>query len=370
MKHKEHFHGSDLEKIEKYYGIKKEDIVSFSANVNPLGLSEKLKASLSEHLDVLTAYPDREYTGLRQAIAAYCQSEADYVSVGNGSTELIALFIKALAPKRALVIAPTYSEYEHELENNKSQTDYFILDAADDFVLNVDKLKQSLSAADYDMLMICNPNNPTSGTISQEDLRSIIAFCQDKNTFVLIDETYAEFVPEAKNTIAIPLTQEFENVAVLRGVSKFFASPGLRLGYAICQNQELRATIAALQNAWSINSLAEAAGKLMFTDSEYIERTRSFIAAERDRLYSELSQIPALKPYPPTANFILVKILTDKITAQDLFDAAIKDGMMIRDCASFVSLDESYFRLCIMSEKDNTRLMNCIRQCFIEEKES
>lgn len=367
MKHKEHFHGSDLEKIEKYYGIKKEDIVSFSANVNPLGLSDKLKASLSEHLDVLTSYPDREYTELRRAIADYCNTSPEYVCVGNGSTELIALFIKALAPKRALVIAPTYSEYEHELENNNSQTDYFILRPEDDFVLNVEGLKQALGQNSYDMLMICNPNNPTSGTISQSDLAEIIKHCHDNDVFVLIDETYAEFVSDAPGTIAIPLTESFENMAVLRGVSKFFASPGLRLGYAVCKNQKLRSIISALQNAWSINSLAEAAGKLMFTDSEYIKKTQNFIASERDRLYKELSEIPVLKPYYPTANFILVKILTDKVTAQDLFDAAIKEGMMIRDCASFVSLDESYFRLCIMSKEDNTRLMSCIRKCFEQE---
>ena len=105
MEHKEHFHGSDLEKIEKIYGIKKEELVSFSANVNPLGLSELVKAELSKQLDCLTAYPDREYTGLRKAIGSYVNSSFENVLVGNGASELISLLAKVIKPKKALFVA-------------------------------------------------------------------------------------------------------------------------------------------------------------------------------------------------------------------------------------------------------------------------
>ena len=115
IKHKDHFHGSDLEKIEEIYGIKKEEIVSFSANVNPLGVSPLLKHTLSDQIDAITSYPDREYTSLRRCIAAYCGTETENVIVGNGSTELISLFIQVEHPKKALVIGPTYSEYEREI---------------------------------------------------------------------------------------------------------------------------------------------------------------------------------------------------------------------------------------------------------------
>ena len=85
IEHKDHFHGSDLEKIEAVYGIRKDEIVSFSANVNPLGISKKLRSELSEHIDVITTYPDREYTALRHAIATYCGTKEDHIIVGNGS---------------------------------------------------------------------------------------------------------------------------------------------------------------------------------------------------------------------------------------------------------------------------------------------
>ena len=103
IKHKDHFHGSDLEKIEEIYGIKKEEIVSFSANVNPLGVSPLLRTTLADKIDAITTYPDREYTSLRKCIAAYCGTDHENVIVGNGSTELISLFIQIEHPKKAMI---------------------------------------------------------------------------------------------------------------------------------------------------------------------------------------------------------------------------------------------------------------------------
>ena len=112
MDKKPEFHGSDLEQIEAYYHIPKEEIVSFGANVNPLGLSEQLKKDLASHLDVITRYPDRDYRSLKKAISKYTGVSADHIVIGNGSTELISLLISTRTPKKALVLGPTYSEYE------------------------------------------------------------------------------------------------------------------------------------------------------------------------------------------------------------------------------------------------------------------
>ena len=135
LKHKDHFHGSDLEKIEQYYGVKKEDIISFSANVNPLGVSPNLRKTLSERLDAITSYPDRDYTSLRRHIAAYVQSDMESIIVGNGSTELISLFIQIERPKKALILGPTYSEYEREIYLGGGTTHYYPLKEQDGFRL-------------------------------------------------------------------------------------------------------------------------------------------------------------------------------------------------------------------------------------------
>ena len=124
---KEHFHGSDLEKIEKYFGIPKEQITGFGANVNPLGISKKMKDGLAAHIDAVTTYPDPEYTELRSHISGYTGCRPEQILVGNGCTELISLFIQINHPKKALIVSPTYSEYEREVRLNGGEVLYYAL---------------------------------------------------------------------------------------------------------------------------------------------------------------------------------------------------------------------------------------------------
>ena len=167
MDKKPEFHGSDLEKIEEYYHIPKEEIICFSANVNPLGLSKKVKKELASNLDVITRYPDRNYTSLREAIGNYCGASPAHIVVGNGSTELISLLISQRAPKKALLLGPTYSEYNRELSLINASTETYLLREEDDFLLNADDFL-SACTEDIDLVIICNPNNPTSSAIQTD----------------------------------------------------------------------------------------------------------------------------------------------------------------------------------------------------------
>lgn len=359
----DHFHGSDLEIIEQVYGIKKESITSFSANVNPLGISPKLRKALADHIDVITGYPDRNYTALRTAIASYVNCISDNIIVGNGSTELISLMIQIKNPKKAMILGPTYSEYEREISLGGGTSLYYPLKESDNFQIKVNDFTKVLNEQ-IDLLVICNPNNPTSTAISQDDMRLILDCCKQNDIFVMIDETYVEFVPSQMSVTSVPLTGFYNNLIILRGVSKFFAAPGLRLGYAITGNQDLLKEINKKKNPWTINSLAEVAGKLMFSDTDYIEKTRQLIFSERDHIIQVLSEIEGLKFYPPTANFILVKILKNGITSKDVFECAIKRGLMIRDCSTFPFLGKEYFRFCFMSPQKNQELLDCLVRNF------
>lgn len=359
IEHKEHFHGSDLEKIEAVYGIKKEDITSFSANVNPLGISYKLREGLMEHIDAITTYPDREYTSLRKCIAEYTGTDYRNILVGNGSTELISLVIQLQHPRKALIVGPTYSEYEHELSLEGGRSHYFRLRESDDFRLNIEELQQALDR-DIDLLVLCNPNNPTSSQIDRQSMRIILDTCKEKGIFVMVDETYVEFSEKADQITSIPLTNYYNNIIILRGISKFFAAPGLRLGYAICGNHQLLQEIDSKKNPWTINSLAAVAGEIMFQDKEYIEDTKKLITSERERICRILDNCPAVKYYPPHGNFILVRILRDDVTSMDLFEAAIRKGLMIRDCSTFPFLDNKYIRFCFMNPSDNDALLKVL----------
>ena len=159
---------------------------------------------------------------------------------------------------------------------------------------------------------------------------------------------------------AVPLTSYYNNIIILRGTSKFFAAPGLRLGYAITGNKDLIDYINAHKNPWMINSLAAAAGEIMFQDQDYIKKTKELIFSERKRMYDVLSKDPRFQPYPPSANFILVRLLDDTLTSELLFDRAIREKMMIRDCSTFAFLDNSYIRFCIMCPEMNDRLLACL----------
>lgn len=360
---KPEFHGSDLELIEAHYKIPKEEITNFGANVNPLGVPASAVNALKSNLALISAYPDRKYTGLRRAISDYCGAQTEHILVGNGVTELISLTVQQIRPKKAVLLGPTYSEYERELALAGGALSYITLDERADFRLDTGAFLGTLAEApDTDMLILCNPNNPTSSAVRTEELRAILSYCEKNHIFVMVDETYIEFAEDIGAISAIPLTEVFDNLIVLRGVSKFFASPGLRLGYGITGSRSLMQGLLALQNPWSLNTLGAFAGEQLFRDEEYIRRTRDFISQERDRILEALEGIDTVHVYPPSANFLLVRLLRDGLSSADVFEHAIRQRLMIRDCSSFEQLDGEFIRFCIMNREDNDRLLACLRE--------
>ena len=359
MKKEQAFHGSDLERVEAVYGIKKEEIINFAANVNPLGIPSLVKETLANNLDIITTYPDRNYTNLRESIAQYCHIDASHIVVGNGSTELISMMAQCIHPQKALIIGPTYSEYAREIGLIDAGIDYFELKEEDNFQINLTSLKETL-LNNYDLLVICNPNNPTSSAISTENMGHIFSFCKEHGTFVMVDETYVEFAPDINSITCVGLASSYDNFICLRGVSKFYAAPGLRLGYAITSNQDLLDTIHTKQNPWTVSSLAEIAGINMFKDDSFNQKTKRLMHREQERLYKIFNDSGKFKPYKPFANFILLKILDETQTSASIFEACIKQGCMIRDCSSFPFLKDRYIRFCFMNEADNDKLVKLL----------
>ena len=354
------FHGSDIEKISACYHIKKEAIVNFAGNVNPLGLPASVKEAVATHADLFSSYPDREYLSLRNVLSNYCDVPADYILPGNGSSELIALLIEARAPKHTLILGPTYSEYSRELTFSGSTQDYYHLQETSDFRQDLEDLFHTLSDG-YDFLIICNPNNPTSSAIFRDELKELLAFCKRKNIFVMIDETYVEFAPDISAITAVPLTKQFSNLMVLRGVSKFYAAPGMRFGYGITGNSEFLKTMREKQIPWSLNSLGAFAGEMLFQDHDYYQQTRNLILSERQKMYETIKKLPTFKIYPAYANFLMVKILKDGVTSFDVFERCIQKGLMIRDCSSFQCLEGEYVRFCIQMPEENQRLLDLLQ---------
>lgn len=365
-KNKNIFHGSDVEIIAKKYSIDKDKIVNFSSNVNPMGLPNSLKRAIIDNIDLLENYPNRENDLLKNAISNYSLSKNDNIVVGNGVSEIIKVFIKTINPKKSLVVAPTYSEYERELLQNDCVVDYFELLEKQNFKIKVDDLKNALTS-DYDILVLCNPNNPTGSFIKRNDMLEIVKHCKENDIFVMVDETYIEFVEgfETGEMDSIFITNDdfFDNLIVLRGVSKFYAMPGIRFGYGITNNKELISKMENVMNVWSVNSLVSVSANAVFNDKKFITASNEFINTQRQTILDALSDIKELEFYYPNANFVLVRILNDK-TASELFETAIQNKIMIRNCESFKFLDNKYFRFCFLDSDSNDMLLDFLLSFF------
>lgn len=356
------FHGSDIEKIEKSTGINKEEFINFSANVNPLGISPSIFQYLPSKIGLIATYPDRDYSSLRETISNYIHVPSEFIIVGNGSTELISLCIQTMAPRKTVIIGPTYSEYERELRLQGGECVYYPLLEEADFILDHDGLVDALGT-DVDFLVICNPNNPTSSYIPTPVLEKIMSHCSQNNIFVMIDETYIEFVAAVDSASSVHLYGKYQNFLTIRGVSKFFAAPGLRLGYAVCSNATFLSKLNAKKNPWSVNSLSAFAGELMLQDTQYIQDTKNLIQSEREKMFQSLRQNPFLRAFNPSANFILVKILPStngQLTASSVFDTLIKKKLVIRDATSFQLLHGEFIRFCIMLPEHNQMLLEAL----------
>lgn len=355
-------HGGDLDEISRIYGIDKGEILNFSGNVNPLGLPLSVKNAIINNPDAAVNYPDVSYIELRRAIGEYTGADYENIVVGNGSTELISLFIKLILPKKAVIVSPAYSEYLNEIELSGGRAELFPLKEEEEFILDTDRLISVLTE-DTDLLVICNPNNPTGTYIDCEEIKKLLIHCRDAGVYVMIDETYVEFSDRDKNVSAIPLVKEFGNLFVIRGTSKFFACPGLRLGYGICSDKNILKSINERKDPWSVNIFAEIAGRTMFADKEYIEKTLALTGRERKRIFETLKGFKNIHVYESQSNFFLCRLKREDMTSTQIFEQLIKDNILIRDASDFPYLGNRYLRFCILDEKSNTLLLNSLKKC-------
>ena len=360
------FHGGNIYKIYREKGMK--EILDYSSNINPYGLPKKFERAVIENLSVLEKYPDPDYVELREEIAKTNKVELKNIIVGNGATEIIFLYMKVLKAKKILIVSPTFGEYERAMKATLDdiQVDYFKLEEAENFVLNIEKIKTELQKK-YDLLVICNPNNPTGQFLSIKELEKILEKCTEVGTKLFVDEAFVEFVEDWGEKSIIKTGKNKKNLFVLRAFTKFFAIPGLRLGYGICFDDEFMTKMLEKKEPWSVNNIAELAGKILLQDREYIEKTNNWIKIEKKYMYENLKEIEGLKTYKTEINFILVKIKNEylyKVNAQILREKMLEKGILIRDASNFVYLNDNYFRLAVKDRKNNVRVLEALKEIF------
>ena len=384
------FHGGNIYKIFREKNIK--EILDYSSNINPYGIPESLKKRITENLEILERYPDPDYIELRQKLAHLNKVDVSNIILGNGATEIIFLFMKVINPKKILIAAPTFGEYERAAKatervedsiilgnSNKKKDDekssgkqkieieYFELKESDYFKLNIHNLKNELEKK-YDLLIICNPNNPTGKFLKLSETEQILKECNKYNTKLFIDEAFIDFLKDGMKESIINTKENKQNLFVTRAFTKFFAMPGLRLGYGIYFDKKLEKRISEKKEPWSVNNIAEMAGLTVLDDTKYIEETLKWIAEEKTYVYEKLNEINGIKPYKTEVNFITVKIednfILKGLNVKILREKMLEQEILIRDASNFNFLDERFFRLAIKDRENNNRVIQTLKKIF------
>lgn len=352
-------HGGNIYKLQREG---KKDILDYSSNINPLGVPESLKKAVSENFSVLTRYPDINYTELRESIGKYNNIESENIIAGNGATEVLFLYIKALKPKKVLIAAPTFAEYERAVKNAECEIDFFELKEEDNFILNKDEFIQK--AKNYNLAVICNPNNPTGKFISKEIIFEINENLKKLGTKLFIDECFIEFILGWKEKTSALFKSE--NIFILRALTKFFALPGLRLGYGICFDKKIIEKINEIREPWSVNGFADLAGKVILNDIEYIKNTEKWILEERKYFTDSLKEIEEnkkIKIYETETNFILIKLL--EMTSEEFKSRMEEKNILVRNASNFKFLDNSFIRFAIKDREKNKKVIEAVREVLL-----
>ena len=347
-------HGGNIKKISKAAGLSPDEILDFSANINPLNPPEWLRSVLSRNIENLIYYPDPDSTELVNAISKKFNVGRDRIVVGNGSTEIIFALPRALKVSKAVIPVPSYMDYVTGAEQAGLTVEFFHLDESRAFEINWPELTARLHG--NEIVILGQPNNPT-GTLFKVDEFVNIAK-KNPSTIFVVDEAFADFV----DGYAPLVHNSLKNVITIRSLTKFYAIPGLRLGFAIAW-PEIAKQFRALMLPWTVNTLAQAVGAAALEDEEYAVRTREFVRIQRESLKTNLSGIPGIKVFPGSANYLLARLdgtAPDSMSGSSLAKRLLEDKIAIRVCNNFNGLDDRYFRVAVRTESENERLVSAI----------
>ncbi len=340
-------HGGNIYECERKY---KRKVIDFSANINPLGLPRQVRQTIADNLAKTLHYPDVR-AGITAKIADFWGVDEKNVLLGNGSAQLIYLIVSAFRPASALIPVPTFSEYERAARNAGSRIIFLKLREKEDFKLKTCGLDKA------DIFFLCNPNNPTGNLLlpQRSQLKQITG-----SGLLVADEAFMDFLPDQRDYTLVAQAVQSRKIIVLRTFTKFFALPGLRIGYLIAHHQVVD-KLKQHQPPWSINVLAQSAAEAILGQRDYSERTYRVIARERRFLFEQLKRIPGLSPYPSVTNFLLVRLAGPDMSAEYLQAMLVKRGILIRDCGNFRNLDKRYFRIAVRSRQENLKLIKELR---------
>jgi threonine-phosphate decarboxylase len=347
-------HGGQLRAIARQFGVPQEKLVDFSASISPYSppehVTDRLR-KLSSDTQFLSQYPDLENGDLKDAISTYAAVPKQSIAVANGMMPLLDATLRALALKRCLVVEPAFSGYRRTLRAVGVEAIGWSLTAKDEFSFAVQPLLESIAREQCDSVLLANPHSPSGVMASRDTLQDLCREAAHSRVTVLLDEAFIDFEPE---TSLCPAIEQFDNLVVFRSLTKFFAIPALRVGYAVAGDRNAECISQSIPE-WPISSFAAVAAVELMGCTDHQRSVRAQNVAERENLRKFVRQL-GLIVFPGRANYLLLRMRDELAGIAAWQSLIVNHGMVLRCCQNFSGLDASYLRFAIRSREENTLL--------------
>lgn len=335
-------------------------LIDFSANINPLGMPIGVKKALHSAIKDCADYPDPFCRQLTTKLAKYHNVKKEDIFLSNGAAAVLFRLALAIRPKQALLLAPTFADYEKALATVNCQVNYYNLEEQKEFQVNEDILTKITETTD--LVIICNPNNPTGQLTGETLLLKIIDRCQMTGAKLLVDECFMDFVDEEKAFSLTKYLPKYKNLIILKAFTKIYAMAGVRLGYCLTEDMALIEACRENGQDWSVSTLAQAAGISALDDADYLEKTKVYIKKERAYLLENLANLN-VKTFGSTANYVFFSL--EQVT--DFAEKLRKEGIIIRQCSNYNNLNKHYYRIAVRTKSQNRIFIKVLREILKNE---
>lgn len=324
--------------------------MDFSANINPLGMADTVRSAIISHVDAVIHYPDPQGRLLKEQLCFHYGVSMDQLVLGNGAAELFYVYMHCYRPSRVVIPVPSFNEYERAALSVGADVTYCFMKQEDGFTLPVEEVCRQCSEADC--ILIGNPNNPTGTLTSSEQLETLLRAAKKTGTDIIVDESFLDFREDADMYTVRSLASAYNNLFIVQSLTKFYAIPGLRLGFAIVPSAR-REQLEQHKDVWNVNCLAQYAGIAALKDTQYQEMTRQYVRHAAIDLYEKVQSIQGLHPIAPSVNFMLIDASSTGLSAAAIGEALRNHGILIRDCANYPGLNPFYFRIAVRRDEEN-----------------
>ena len=338
-------HGGDWAGYRAEFGC---DALDFSANVSPLGLPAGVAAAITNALPTADRYPDPLCRELRAALAGAEGVPADWILCGNGAADLIFRLALAVRPRRALLPAPTFAEYEAALQTVGCAVQRVFLREENEFAVTEEFI--DAVTPETDIVFLCQPNNPTGQVTPPALVDRLVRRCAECGAVLVVDECFLDFLPDRDAWTAKQLLRDTPQLIILKAFTKLYAMAGVRLGYALCGDAALLEKMRGAGQPWAVSSLAQAAGLAALQETAYAGAVRALIAEQRPRMAAGLRAL-GLRVMDGQANYLLFR------ATPDFGEKLRRRGAVVRSCANYPGLDAAWYRTAVRTAEENTRLL-------------